>query len=208
MANEKNIGAYHLAQNPTLYEPSRSNNFEFQIVGLPDRLRYAGVEESSSVSDEKKYVKNAAEVIRVSVQASSVPHFQLSKIEIKRGNSSMKVAGTPTFDSGTLICNDYIGARTKDVLEAWKALAYDVNTQMVQRMSNYKMEAYLIEYTPDYEEVRRWHMYGCWCSNVSEDNFSNEQNDKRSITATIEYDYAIPETAESSVEGDWSGVGA
>ena len=196
MGNKQtNVGAYHLAQNPTLYEPARSNNFEFEVVGLPEKLLYAGVEETDSIEDDKKYVKNAAEVLRVSVLSSSVPHFSLGKIEVKRGNSTMKVAGVPTFESGTLVCNDYLGARTKDVLEAWKALAYDVRTQMVQRMTKYKMEAYLIEYTPDYEEVRRWHMYGCWVSDVSESEFSNEQNDKRTVTATIEYDYAIPEVS-------------
>lgn len=189
----ENIGTYHLAQYPELYEPARSNNFEFEVVGLPEKLLYAGVQETDNVDDEKKYIKNAAEVLRISVLSSSVPHFSLSKIEIKRGNNTMKVAGTPTFDSGTLVCNDYIGARTKDILEAWKALAYDVRSQLVMSMKNYKMEAYLTEYTPDYQVVRRWHMYGCWCSDVTEGEFNNETNDKRTVTASIEYDYAIPE---------------
>lgn len=197
MANKAtNIGTYHLAQNPELYEPARSNNFEFVVVGLPEKLLYAGVEETDNVSDDKKYIKNAQEVLRVSVLSSSVPHFSLGKIEVKRGNNTMKVAGVPTFESGTLVCNDYIGARTKDILEAWKALAYDVRTQLIQKMSKYKMEAYLIEYSPDYEEIRRWHLYGVWCSDVSESEFSNESNDKRTVTATIEYDYAIPEVAD------------
>lgn len=197
MANKAtNIGTYHLAQNPELYEPARSNNFEFVVVGLPEKLLYAGVEATDRVSDDKKYIKNAQEVLRVSVLSSSVPHFSLSKIEVKRGNNTMKVAGVPTFESGTLVCNDYIGARTKDILEAWKALAYDVRSELIQKMSKYKMEAYLIEYSPDYEEIRRWHMYGCWCSDVSESEFSNESNDKRTVTATIEYDYAIPEVAD------------
>lgn len=189
----ENIGTYHLAQYPELYEPARTNNFEFEVVGLPEKLLYAGVQETDNVADEKKFIKNAAEVLRISVLSSSVPHFSLSKIEIKRGNNTMKVAGVPTFESGTLVCNDYIGARTKDILEAWKALAYDVRTQLVQSMKNYKMEAYLTEYTPDYQVVRRWHMYGCWCSDVTEGEFNNETNDKRTVSASIEYDYAIPE---------------
>lgn len=194
MANTKNnIGTYHLAQYPELYEPARSNNFEFEVVGLPTKLLYAGVQETDTVDDSKKYIKNAQEVLRISVLSSSVPRFSLSKIEVKRGNNTMKVAGVPSFDSGTLVCNDYIGARTKDILEAWKALAYDVRTQLVQKMSNYKMEAYLTEYTPDYQPIRRWHMYGCWCSAVDEPEFNNESNDKKTVTASIEYDYAIPE---------------
>lgn len=189
----ENIGTYHLAQHPELYEPARTNNFEFEVVGLPEKLLYAGVQETDQVDDDKKYIKNAQEVLRISVLSSSVPHFKLNTIEIKRGNNVMKVAGTPSFDAGTLVCNDYIGARTKDILEAWKALAYDVRTQLVQSMKNYKMEAYLTEYTPDYQVVRRWHMYGCWCSDVTEGEFNNETNEKRTVSASIEYDYAIPE---------------
>lgn len=189
----ENIGTYHLSRNPELYEPARTNNFEFEVVGLPEKLKYAGVLETDNVEDDKKYIKNAQETLRISVLSSTVPHFSLNAIEVKRGNNTMKVAGVPTFDSGTLVCNDYIGARTKDILEAWKALAYDVRTQMVQKMSNYKMEAYLTEYTPDYQPIRRWHMYGCWCREVTEGEFNNETSDKRTVSATIEYDYAIPE---------------
>ena len=194
MANTKNnIGTYHLAQYPELYEPARTNNFEFEVVGLPEKLLYAGVLETDKVSDNKKYIKNAQETLIISVLSTSVPHFKLNTIEIKRGNNTMKVAGVPEFGSGTLVCNDYIGARTKDILEAWKALAYDVRTQLIQKMSNYKMEAYLTEYTPDYQVVRRWHMYGYWCSDVTEGEFNNESNDKRTCQAEIQYDYAIPE---------------
>ena len=188
-----NIGAYHLAQNPELYEPARTNNFEFYVPTLPDNLLYAGVLATDQVKDDKKFIKNGGKSLRVAVLSSSVPHFALGKIEVKRGNSTMNVAGTPEFSPMTLVCNDFIGARIKDILMAWQALAYDVRTQLVQKMSNYKMDGYLIEYTPDYEEIRRWHVYGCWVSEVSENEFNNESNEKRTTTATLVYDYAIPE---------------
>ena len=105
----------------------------------------------------------------------------------------MHVAGTPTFDNHTLVLNDFMGARTKSVLLAWQALAYDVRTERVHRMDEYKKDCYLIEYSPDYKEViRKWRMVGCWISGLSEDQFSNETNDKRTVTATIIYDKAIP----------------
>ena len=74
----ENIGTYHLAQHPELYEPARTNNFEFEVVGLPEKLLYAGVEETDQVDDDKKYIKNAQEVLRISVLSSSVPHFKLN----------------------------------------------------------------------------------------------------------------------------------
>lgn len=187
----ENMGTYHLADNPQLYEPARSNNFEFIVMDIDELLR-AGTK-ASGLEDENNYIKNGQETLRVSVVASSVPHFTLSVIDVKRGNNTMHVAGTPTFDNHTLVLNDYMGARTKSVLLAWQALAYDVRTEKVHSMNRYKKDCYLYEYSPDYNEViRKWRMIGCWISGLSEDNFNNEENNKRTVTATIIYDKAIP----------------
>lgn len=188
MANE--YGTYHIADNPELYEPARSNNFELVVTGL-DNLLQAGVD--SSVAATNDYIRNATETIRVSVLSSSVPHFELNVIDIKRGNNTAHFAGTPTFNNANLVVNDYIGARTKDVLMAWQALAYDVRSEAIRPASTYKKDCTLYEYTPDYSKViRYWEIKGAWISNIEEDPFSNENNDKREVTATIVYDRAIP----------------
>ena len=179
-------GTYHLADNPTLYEPSRSNNFEFIVTGIDSLLKPGAQEDTAQETD---YIKNGQEVIRVSVASETVPHFSLEKIEVKRGNNTVKFAGTPTFDDQTLVLNDYMGARTKDVIMAWQALAYDVNTEKVSRATKYKKDCMLVEYSPDYEEIlRTWTLKGCWVSAVSEDAFDNDNPDKRRITATVVYD--------------------
>lgn len=188
------FGTYHLADNPQLYEPSRSNNFEFIVTDIDD-LIYAGTDKNTAT--DKDHITNGQEVLRVSVVSSSVPHFSLSKIEVKRGNNTINFAGTPTFEDGQLVLNDYMGARTKSILLAWQALAYDVTTEKVHRATNYKKDCTLVEYSPDYEEViRTWTLKGCWISSLSEDAFSNESNDKRTVTATIVYDKAIPHKSE------------
>ncbi|MBO7697178.1 MAG: hypothetical protein J6T10_31485 [Methanobrevibacter sp.] len=50
----------------------------------------------------------------------------------------------------------------------------------------------MVEYTPDYQAVRKWVLRGCWISQISEDNYNNEENSKHTITATIQYDYGYP----------------
>lgn len=198
MADYINRSAGHLASDNTLYEPARSNNFEFVVMDIDDLLD-AGVQEEFA-SDED-YIKNGQDVIRVSVISSSVPHFDLSTIEIKRGNSTVKFAGNPTFSDGELKLNDFVGARTKDALMAWQALAYDVNTEKIFSASRYKKDCWLYEYTPDYDKViRTWELKGCWISKVSEDAFSNENNTKREITATVVYDKAIMHKPDEVVE--------
>ena len=111
----------------------------------------------------------------------------------------MKAAGLPTFNDGSLVINDYIGADGKSVLMAWQNLSYNVDTQMVGYMSDYKKNCWLIEYDPQYKMVRQWVLYGCWVSGISQEDFDMENGGKRMITATIKYDYAkmqIPDEEE------------
>lgn len=185
------MGTYHLAANTNLYEIQRTNNFEFIITDI-DGITKAGM----LGGEANGTIANAQEIIRLSVVSSSIPHFSQQAIEVKRGNSTMKFAGVPTFKAGQVKVNDYIGAATKEVLMAWQNLSYNVLTEKVGLASDYKKDCYLIEYTPDYQKVRQWKMHGCWISELSEDDFNNEQNDKKQITCNIEYDRAELDMSE------------
>lgn len=147
MADNK-IGAYHLADNKDLYEVQRSNNFEFVITNLDDLLR-AGEDAESGTK-----ITGASEVLRISVVSAAVPTYSQEPIIIRRGNSVMKAAGVPTFNEGSLVINDYIGADGKSALMAWQNLSYNVKTEKVGKMKDYKKDCYLLEYTPDYQLVR------------------------------------------------------
>lgn len=180
------IGTYHLADNPNLYEISRTNNFEFIVAGLEGLAGLDGNE-----------IANAQEVIRLSVTSASVPHFSQSAITIRRGNSALNYAGVPNFSAGSISCNDFIGADTLGVLMAWQNLSYNVETEKVGLASDYKKDAYLVEYSPDYQVVRKWKLYGCWISNLQETGFDSESNGKRTINVDIVYDKGIIDTTES-----------
>lgn len=189
-----NRGTYHITDNNDIYEPARNNNFEFLIPNL-DGILKAGTDESHV--QENDYVKNGQEVVRVAVESSSVPHFSLGIIEVKRGNNTAKFAGLPTFSNGSLTVKDYISinagySNPKDVLLAWQALAYNVRTEKISRAANYKKTCTLTEYSPDWEIVRQWTLEGCWVSEISEDAFTTESEGKRTFTATIVYDKAYP----------------
>lgn len=183
--SDNKMGAYHLADNKDLYEIARSNNFEFVVTNLGELLR-AGYGENDSNSK----FKGAEEILRVSVVSAAVPTFTQEPIIIRRGNSVMKAAGIPTFNEGSLVINDYIGADGKSALMAWQNLSYNVKTEKVGKMSAYKKDCYLLEYTPDYELVRQWLLKGCWISGLTIPEFNHEQGDKRTVTATIQYDTA------------------
>lgn len=175
----------HLATNANLYEPQRTDTYEFVVTDIDNILRAGTLGTETNAK-----IVNAQEVLRISNVSSSLPHFSQSVIAVKRGNNTMKFAGTPTFESGKVSFNNWIGADTISALMAWQNLSYNVRTEKVGLAGDYKKDAYLIEYTPDYQKVRQWILHGCWISSLTEDEFNNEQNEKKKISATIEYDWA------------------
>ena len=185
-------GTYHMAENPALYEPQRLNNFEFMVTGLGTTILKAGFD----TSDSNAYLSDPESVIRLSVKSTSVPHFEQGIIEVRRGNSSLKYAGVPSFSSGQLVINDYIGTEAKMALMAWQNQSYNVKTEKVGLAKDYKHDCYLHEYTPDFQLVRTWKLYGCWISSISEQTYDTDANSVNQITATIQYDKAMPDTSD------------
>lgn len=218
--NGTGIGTYHLSGHPELYEPSRNNAFEFIVDFNNDNTFFTGnaIQKDgtdtilksgigAAVATDGDYISGVSDIIRLSVAESSIPHFDLEVIKIRRGNSEMKFAGTPTFSDGQLKCNDYVGAQTKEALLAWQRMAYDVVNDVVELAGNYKRNCMLVEYAPDFSKIiRTWTLYGCWVKTLSEGNFSHDSNDKRSIDVTIVFDRAIPNDASGVPTGSLNTV--
>lgn len=192
MANiNDSLSTYHLSTGThRAYQPAKGNFFEFIVEDLGDLLK-PGVE--AELAEASDYITNGQEVIRLTVNSTSVPHFNLGEIAVRKGNSVVYYAGTPTFNEGQITVDDMIGADSKAVLEAWQNLAYNVVTDKGGRAINYKRNAILIEYTSDHVKVRSWKLIGCWIRDLSESDYDKENDDLRRVTATFRYDRAIPE---------------
>lgn len=149
-----NAGTWHMGgQNSKFYEPQRSNNFEFIVpeLGLGDIIMPGAI---TGTGDEDMNLRNfinlnaassAEEVLRLAVASVSLPHYSQGVLTIRRGNSSIKYAGTPEFGSGSLSINDYIGADAKIILCAWQNQSYNVRTEKVGLASDYKHDCFLHE---------------------------------------------------------------
>ena len=185
------FGTYHIADNPQAFQPMRSNNFRFLVYGL-DRLLVVGGDED----DDSDYIKNAQEVIDFSVVSFDAPNFQQQSVDIRRGNSMVRYAGVPSWNQGNLVINDYAGVNSKSILQAWQALSYDVVNDTIPSAEHYKRDAVVMEYLPDNTLVRYWELKGCWVSSLSETGFNNEDANKKTVTAQITYDRAIPHLAD------------
>jgi hypothetical protein len=181
------FGTYHLADNPTVYQPVRQNNFRFIVSGLDNLLRVGEDPESTT-----SYITNAQEVLDFSVVSFNPPHFSQGEIEVKRGNSTVYYASTPTFSDNQLVINDFVGADGKSVLLAWQSLSYNVIDDTIPSSDKYKVDATVLEYLPDNTLVRYWDLKGCWVKGISEVEWNNESSGKKTVTATIRFDRAIP----------------
>ncbi len=193
------LHAEHISTNLANYEAARTGFFTLLVDQvLPNdanasgdmvKATYTGEHRDATASDKISAPK-MQEAIKLNVLTFDVPHFELETLQYRRGNDVVKFAGVPTFNSGSLKVDDIVGIDTKSVLMAWQNLAYDVHKRKGGRMKDYKRNCTLIEYTQDYEQVRQWRLYGCWIKTLSEDAFDRENDGKRAITATIEYDRA------------------
>lgn len=174
-------GMYHMTANNHLYQPQLSTQFEFVVTDLD------GI--ASVMNGEP--IPNAQEELRLAVVRATIPHFTQEVITERRANSVQKFAGTPTFGEGSLTIRDWIGVDTKNILMSWQHQSYDVKTDKIGLVSDYQRDAWLIEYTPDWQEVRKWVLQGCWISGISEDDYDHSQNtDQRQINVTIQYNRA------------------
>lgn len=191
MAEKINSSTYHISADPSNYEVARSNYFMFIVEGLGD-LVYADYAFDRAAATDDDKIKNGQEVLKLSVNKASVPNFTINPIEIRRGNSVVKYAGNPTFDAGSLECQDFVGLGTKDVLQAWRALAYDVINDKGGLAKDYKKNCTLVEYDQSHEQLRYWELVGCWISGIQESEFDVSADGDRKISVTLQYDRAIP----------------
>ena len=184
------LSAQHISTNLANYEAARSGFFSLIVDDSINNIINAAFSGDPNDATENDKIARAQETLKLNVISAPVPHFNLEVLKYKRGNDTVTFAGVPEFQSGSIKVDDVVGMDTKSILMAWQALAYNVYTRKGGRMKDYKKNCTLVEYTQDFEQVRSWTLYGCWVSEVSEDEFNKESDGKRQITAKIEYDRA------------------
>jgi hypothetical protein len=183
------LSAQHISTNLANYEAARTGFFSLIVDDIDNIVKASFSGDARDAADSDK-IARAQEVLKLNVVKAPVPHYTLKVNEYKRGNDTVKFAGTPEFESGSIVVDDVVGMDTKSILMAWQALAYNVYTRKGGRMKDYKKSATLVEYTQDFEQIRSWTLHGCWISSISEGEFDKENDGKRQITAKLEYDRA------------------
>jgi len=186
MALTQNPSAFHMIDNPDIYEPHRSNTFQLIVTNLGSLLK-----PGSTGQVPTDYITDGQDVLRLSVVTANIPDPTINVMPVRRGNSVMKAAGLPAFDDGSVTLREYEGTDAANVLYAWKQLVYNQETDTVGKMSAYKKDCYLVEYNVDKTEiVRQYLLKGCWVSSISREALTVESEGPRTITVTMPFDTA------------------
>lgn len=198
------LSAHHINSHLEDYEHARSGFFQLVIdFGKDDKgnpINLLKPDFALEEPEEEDYITNGSDVIRLSVDSTTVPHYSVSDITIERGNSIVHFAGKPQWNGGTFVCRDLVGLHTKEVLMAWQKLTYDPITDKGGRGVNYKKKATLIEYTQDFVEIRRWDLIGLFPLGVEEGEFDKTKGEEtRNLTVNFVYDRAFIHSAAADV---------
>lgn len=184
-------GAYHISNNTVEYNPQRKNNFNLIINGLGDLPRVYSIDQSMGDLGDVDIIRNGQEQVSLSLRSCTTPVVTQNPIEINRGNSTIKFAGKPTFNTITIEAYDYIGSDAKDTLLAWQYLSYNGRYDYVGSAWNYKKDCQLLQLTPDGTLVRYWDIKGAWVQSVTPGDFNMDSGDEpQTWQAELVYDFA------------------
>lgn len=198
---DTSLSTGHISADLGSYEAARTGFFTLIVDDLDNIVRASVAKnDSADTFSGSDVIPKAGDYLRLNVVKAKVPHFSVEVHSYRRGNDVVKFAGVPTFDEGSITVDDVVGLDTKSILMAWQALTYDVKSRKGGRMRDYKKTCTLVEYTQDYEKVRSWTLYGCFPSDFSEDDFDKENDGKRQISMTIQYDRAEMDLPEVESE--------
>lgn len=187
MAIENNYGAYNIANNTVEYNPQRLNNFNLVIEDIDGILRTGSIEGSTSAED---IIRNAQEEVMIALRSCDPPNVSQNKINIQKGNSTIKFPGKPEFADINLSFYDFIGSNAKDVFLAWQNLSYNRRYDYIGNKSSYKKNCTLYEFTPAGEVVRYWEIKGAWPTSVQLPTFDATSDEEAVINATLSIDWA------------------
>ena len=193
-----NYSAFHIAQNKVELNPQRKSNFALQIDFDDDLLRVGVNEDTTDEADiiASDYAQNQ---ILLTLKSCSVPTVSLGQITINRGNSNIKFAGKPTFDSISFEAYDYIGSNIKDTLLAWQNQAYNSKYDYIGNAKSYKKHCQLMQLTPNGTLVRYWDIDGAWPMQVEPGDYDATSDGEQTVSCTLSIDWAEMHTPDDFV---------
>lgn len=163
------LSADHLAAQAGGFEPQRQSNWEFEIaLGGGDR-----------------------DVIKLSAVSFALPTGTNEEVELAYGNERRYLAGKMTWDTSSLMLNDFVDQDTRLAILNWRREVYDPNNGNIGLASDYKKDATVTLYGPDGTMERQCKLTGCWPVNEPAGDLDHGSSEAVQMELTIRYDKAI-----------------
>lgn len=160
------------------YEVQRQNNFRF-IIDLSE------ISNGTSLS--------SGDIIELACDTASLPNVQNEATELNYGNSTVKVAGMTSVDDVTVAVKDFIEPDVEQILWNWRLKVYNPQTGKIGWATNYKKSATIVQYGPNGECLRKWHLDGVWPTSLDLGDMDYSSADKKQISMTLSVDNAYIE---------------
>lgn len=180
------------------FQPALSNHFEIYIEGLGSGAADAVFTGKDNFNDAYNAVSNivsgsdaVGEILRLTVSSFSTPDISVDEIELRHGNDSVKIAGTPKVGDAKITVHDVVGADTERMLWAWFSLVYDPVTKMMGLAADYKKNGMLYQLAPDGSSVRAWQCKGLWPTSIPSKSFDYGDGREMSIDIDLKCDSMI-----------------
>ena len=174
--------------NTSEYQLQGKNHFE---VKFKDNGRFTGNE--SGNTNNAAAGKTWSEEMTLLVKSFPLPKEQTEVNTLDHFNQQIKLAGKTTFQGGELVIHDAIDKDVEILFRRWRNAVYNASQGTVGYASEYKIDGIVTEYKPNGGGGRKWHLVGCWPSDVNYGDLDYETGGYKDISATIVYDWAFRE---------------
>lgn len=122
------------------------------------------------------------------VKSVQIPNVTIDPLELKRGNETIKVAGSVTVDTGSIVIDDFLDHDTERKFEIWKAQVFNPKSGKMGRHTTYKKDAVLFLKSPCDDVVRRWKLEGIWPTSLEPGEMSHDNSEGRTVSITLSVD--------------------
>lgn len=183
MAGEFEFNDYCLkiAGNPENYHPVATNHFTVTIR-LPEGLV------NQADTDKRPFPKDTMLTLKVANKDIKEPSFGQQTLSYKKGNLEIVFPGTINAFSGTSTFDVFVTKSAYDILYSWKMASGNHLTGEVGDPRDYWAEVDIDVTTGNKGTlIGTWRLHNVWLSQLDGANFSNEANEKKTVSCTMQY---------------------
>lgn len=173
-----NAGASFFSTD-TSFEVQRSNHYEIEID-----LQNLGLSEVN-----QKY-------IRLCCTSASIPSITVNAQQLRHGNETINVAGSPSYGEISISVYDVIGQDMAGLLQQWFWKVFNPQTSLMGLVVNYKTVAHIYQYSPDASVIREWVALGVFPTSLE---FGTPSADGQGQPVTISMRLAVDKAYEKMV---------